>query len=370
MMKLKTTTLLLGTAAGLIIAPVGAANAATYTWIGGSGMHTAENWSPNHAGGPPGGSDLIFGNGGDRNNIAWNIAGSPTMATITFSTGARTYVIAADSGYSINISGAITNNATNTQTFGTTVYLQTPSGGQTLSAASGDLVFNNQINFASKTGPVTFTGDHNITVTNGFSSIPANKTVTKSGNGTLTVGGTSSFLSSDAINVTGGTLLSNGSLGSGIVTVSNATLGGTGAAGATTINSGGTLAPGAAGSIGTLALASASIGGNLAIQIDGNLNTEDLLNVSGALDISTATLDLDIAGTLGQPAYVFATYGSLTGSSFASVLDAPAGYAIDYHYLGNSIALVATAIPTPAALPAGLALLGLVGINARRRRHA
>ena len=45
---------------------------------------------------------------------------------------------------------------------------------------------------------------------------------------------------------------------------------------------------------------------------------------------------------------MFANYGSLTGAAFASVLDLPAGFSINYHYLGgNQIALVGS----PAGIP-------------------
>jgi autotransporter-associated beta strand protein len=63
----------------------------------------------------------------------------------------------------------------------------------------------------------------------------------------------------------------------------------------------------------------------------------DRFMVSGALDISGATLDLAITGTLSAPAYVIATYGSLT-RPFAEVSGTPlpAGYVIDYAYSGGT----------------------------------
>ena len=77
---------------------------------------------------------------------------------------------------------------------------------------------------------------------------------------------------------------------------------------------GGTLAPGA--SVGTFTVGSADIDGKLRIEYDGNLDTIDRLNMSGALDITNATVDFDnltVARLNGGP-HIFATYGSLTGS--------------------------------------------------------
>ena len=62
----------------------------------------------------------------------------------------------------------------------------------------------------------------------------------------------------------------------------------------------------------------------------------DRLAVSGALDVSGATLNL--TGTLTAPAYVIATYGTLTGT-FAHITGMPGDYSMDYAYSGNKIAI-------------------------------
>jgi autotransporter-associated beta strand protein len=70
----------------------------------------------------------------------------------------------------------------------------------------------------------------------------------------------------------------------------------------------------------------------------GGLPTgSDVLAVSGALDISAATLNLTASG-LTAPAYVIATYGTLT-QPFVTVTGLPAGYVVDYAYSGNQIAI-------------------------------
>jgi autotransporter-associated beta strand protein len=88
-------------------------------------------------------------------------------------------------------------------------------------------------------------------------------------------------------------------------------------------------------------------GSKLAVDYDGS--AMDSLAISGALNITNATVDFNqIGSALTAGAHVFASYGSLSGATFASVLDLPAGFSIDYNYLsGNQIALVGA----PAGLP-------------------
>jgi autotransporter-associated beta strand protein len=62
---------------------------------------------------------------------------------------------------------------------------------------------------------------------------------------------------------------------------------------------------------------------------------------AAALDITTASVAFDIVTPLDDPAYILATYTSKTGSAFANVTPPP-GYALNYAYNGNQIALVTT----------------------------
>lgn len=74
------------------------------------------------------------------------------------------------------------------------------------------------------------------------------------------------------------------------------------------------------------------------------------LAVGGALDITAGTLNLAITGTLTDPVYVLASYGSLVPAAgpFAAVNGAiPAGYTLDYAYQGNKVALVSGAPADP-----------------------
>jgi len=128
-----------------------------------------------------------------------------------------------------------------------------------------------------------------------------------------------------------------------------------------------TLAPGNA--IGTLTFnGNAELDGVLQIELDGTgLGASDMLVVIGQLDISQALLDFNALTGLDDSAYIFASYGSLVTNvnGFFDVVDLPTGYAIDYNYLGNQIALVIPEPSTFALVAAGMLLLGAV---VRRRR--
>jgi autotransporter-associated beta strand protein len=113
--------------------------------------------------------------------------------------------------------------------------------------------------------------------------------LTKAGAGVMRLSAANTY--ARATSVSGGTLLMNGSLGSGAVTVSaTATLGGTGTIGGpTTLQSGGTLAPGA-NSIGKLTvnnLLTLSPGCTNFFEISkaSGVRTNDLVAVSGALSL-------------------------------------------------------------------------------------
>lgn len=153
--------------------------------------------------------------------------------------------------------------------------------------------------------------------------------ITKTGAGTLTLNTANTY--------------------TGTTTVAAGTLAGTGfVAGPLVVSSTGTIAPG--NTVGTFSSVGATISGTYACELNGVNN--DLLDVTGALDLSAAT-DVLAFATPGagatKPVYIIANYTTLTGT-FDSVTGTPGGgYVLDYNYLGgNQIALVrpATAYET------------------------
>lgn len=202
-------------------------------------------------------------------------------------------------------------------------------------------------------------GDLNLTAavggTGGF---------TKTGAGKLILAASNNYAGATA--VTEGTLQVDGAITVSNVTVSGGTLQGVGnITNNVLVNAAGNLAPG--DSIGELTVGAATIDGTLTIELAA-ASSSDLLTVTSAMDITNATLDLiDLGGAFDGSTYIIATYGSLTGSQFASVdpLLAANNYGVDYNYLsGSQIALVQ--IPEPATLML-LTVSGLMLIQ--RRKH-
>lgn len=163
----------------------------------------------------------------------------------------------------------------------------------------------------------------------------------KVGTGTLILSGANSH--SGPTSVSAGTLSIDGSSINSTVTVSaSGTLAGNGSIGGPiTVQSGGALSPG--NSIGTLtATGSVTIAGTWVNEIDGA--TTDRLLVSGTLTLTGSTLDFNAFGTLSQPVYIIASYGSRIGTP--TLVDLPTGYSLDTNYNNQKqIALVQSASP-------------------------
>lgn len=182
----------------------------------------------------------------------------------------------------------------------------------------------------------------------------ANHSGVLSGSGKLIKNGTQSLSLSGANTFSGGITVNDG-----VLKVTNTSGSATGS-GNVHINSGATLSgDGAVWGDVTVALegtvdpedttSSLNFGG--ALNLNGQLNihvngaTNDHAVVSGNLDISSATLALlPMNNGFTATVYQIADYGSLTGSTFATITGLPANYRIDYAYnngsSSNNIALV------------------------------
>jgi fibronectin-binding autotransporter adhesin len=199
--------------------------------------------------------------------------------------------------------------------------------------------------------------------------------LTKIGPGTLELTAENIYMGQTAVNA--GTLLVNGTYsGGGAFSVAaGAALGGNGSIGtearpsAVTVAPRGVLAPGA--SVGELEVyGEVTIRGILAIELDGlGVCKGDQLHVLGQLDITEATLALDVRGPWDQSAHVIASYHMLVGTEFIEVVGLPPGYLVDYQYQGsNQIAVV---VPEPSTFV--LLVVGVLGVLTcipRRRKRA
>lgn len=191
------------------------------------------------------------------------------------------------------------------------------------------------------------TGSFNVGPVNPVTSLPYNGAggLIKSGPGTMRLAAASTHTYQGPTSVSGGTLLVDGSVtGTSSITVAaEATLAGSGSV-AGNLSGAGTIAPGGTNGTATLSISNdANLSGmTLSIEIDESKAPDnDTLVVAGALNVSAATLNLNITGSPTQAVYIIATYNSLAPGNFAAVNNRPAGYQIDYAYnSGTAIALV------------------------------
>jgi len=220
--------------------------------------------------------------------------------------------------------------------------------------------------------------------------------LTKSGNGTLTMSGTSSYTGSTEIDA--GTLLLTGVLSStsAVNVDAGATFGGTGTINTVatlSIASGGTLSPGLSPGILNTGSVSLAAGADFKLEINGStLGTlYDNLNVTGGVSLGSADLFIAlgngftpgagetytvVSNNLADP--ILGAFATINGGAFAagdtfSLTNDLGTFAFKLHYDGEGPAtsggndVVIEAVPEPGVV---VSLLGGVGVllGLRRRR--
>jgi autotransporter-associated beta strand protein len=201
--------------------------------------------------------------------------------------------------------------------------------GGTLMAAETNAVFMNGLTdaYVSAGGAIIDDGGFAVTIGQALTHDPAlgatvDGGLTKLDSGSLTLAGTNTYTGATKVN--NGALLVNGSLGTGAVTVNGGTLGGLGVVNGPTTLSSGSIQAASGSSIGNLTINNslAVQGGTLLFQL--NTLSNDLVTVSGAVNITGATTVQLTFPVPGVGTYTLLSYGSLNGfGNLSLVLTVP-----------------------------------------------
>jgi glucosylceramidase len=291
----------------------------------------------------------------------YNLGGGSTSASTTISLGRKTVgnghmqdfgfldsgnrTITFNQGANVNSGNMVANLGDLRMTAGNNDRPLSLAGTATMNVASAS------ITSTANTKRLQLDGtSHNNTIgtiSNGLAG--ANLQVIKNNNGTWTLSGNSSYTGGTTVNagkliITGMQNAATGAItvGDGITNNGTASLGGTGTlGGAITVQADGILAPGV--TIGNLTSSSSlALDGTLSIEINGP--SSDQLTVFGNLKITKATLNFSIlANGATEPEYVIASFASLTGTAFDTVVNKPPDYEVAYDLVNRQIKLVKSA---------------------------
>ena len=239
-------------------------------------------------------------------------------------------------------------------------------GSRSVLRASKNIALANEISFSDPNrGSLTLDASHDLTLTGNiydYTDPHIGGKIVKTGDGTLTLAGQSEHRGETTIQ--GGVLIVDGSIerSSQVTVQQDATLGGSGTVGKTTIEDGGILAPGG-GAVGTLTVSgdlTLSPGSILEYQLgspgtagDPALGRSDRVIVAGALQLD-GTLNLANSGdasdgTAGLGYYRLMTYGGALTDNGLDIGSVPLGDAGRYEIQAGSgrVDLFVPASPTP-----------------------
>jgi len=325
---------------------------------------------------------LKIGTQGAMGGVGGITMGNPGDATFK-STVLTTSAVSVTQAISIAAAANNTRATNEFATLGTEGTGLTTFSGAITSSASGAIA--RAMTFTAGTGArVDFT--NNISRASGATGIL--DTVTKTGNGIVSIGGGTNNWQGQT-NVNAGTLLVNGTVQaptdratSMVIVSSNAALGGAGTLNRDVLLAGGsTFSPGNMSGVTTTSLVGTlTIGGNLDFDNVSNILNFDLgtpalsdkVAVNGNLFLA-GTLNILDAGGFGAGTYDLFTYtGSLTAYNPANFVvgtnpNSAYTYTIDTS-AANTVRLLVTAVPEPSR--AILLLLGCATLVMRRKRKS
>ena len=282
----------------------------------------------------------------------------------------------------LNGTGASGQNGALVNVSGTNNYggLVTLGSASTISSDSGTLNLTNAGTITGATFGLTLTGSGNGSVSSVIGTTSGS--LTKSGSGSWTLTGASTY--TGGTTVSAGTLFVNNSSGSGTgtgtVTVNGTgTLGGSGtisgavnvSASGAKINGGGT-----AGAVGTLATGALTLSSSSMLSVDMTATTADQISVTGAVNITSASLQLNIPTNTEFAAGQSFTLinNDLADAISGTFSNAPTGTDIINGYLwtvsytgGSGNDFVITAVPEPSTWLAGLLALIAIAFSQRKR---
>jgi fibronectin-binding autotransporter adhesin len=319
------------------------------------------------------------------------VSGTVTASSITFEEGTVTLAGTATPVLTIGAGGVTIDNTINgTTTFGSTL-------GTIIASADQAWTNNSTQGFTVSSGvqlgdkvTLTLGGSGSGTISGIISQVANNGVhqgaLVKTGAGTFTLTGANSYGGgTNGTTVSAGTLLVNNLTGSGtgagaVVVNGTGTLGGSGTISGTVTASGSTaiINPGAtAGAIGTLSTGALTMNTSSIFSVDMTATTADQINVTGAVSLSTALLQLNIPnGTTFAANQQFLLINNdstdLISGTFSNAptgTDIINGYAWVVTYTGgtNGNDFVLTAVPETSTWLAGCLALGALICSQRRR---